>query len=218
MAAPDLITLKDPRSPTAEAYRTLRANLMNFDQTLPVTAFVVTSAHGADGKSEATANLAAVFALAGHRTILVDGDLRKPQQHQIWGVDNQRGLGEMFADDVAISNPPLFQTPVEHLSVLPAGSSALSPSDLFANPRLNDIIGVLRARANYVIFDAPPVLTASDAALLGVRLDGAILIAKAGSTRRDHLARATEALERVHVRVLGAVLIDAPRERRGDYR
>ncbi|MBK9122009.1 MAG: CpsD/CapB family tyrosine-protein kinase [Chloroflexi bacterium] len=218
MAAPDLITLKDPRSPAAEAYRTLRANLMNFDQTRPVTAFVVTSAQGADGKSEATANLAAVFALAGHRTILVDGDLRKPQQQRIWGVDNARGLGEMFADDVAMSNPPLVQTAVENLSLLPAGTSTLSPSDLFANPRLNDIIGVLRARANYVIFDAPPALAVSDAALLGVRLDGAILIAKAGSTRRDHLARATEALERVHVRVLGAVLTDAPRERRADYR
>lgn len=218
MAAPNLITLTDPRSPAAEAYRTLRANLMNLNASKPVTAFLVTSTANADDKSVAAANLAAAYALAGHKTVLVDGDLRKPSQHDIWGVQNGRGLADLLTDERLMAEPPLTATSVENLWLLPSGTYNGSPSDLFANPRLLDAIGVLRARAHYVIFDGPPVLAFSDAALLGAKLDGAVLVIKAGATRRDHTARAREALERVHVNVLGAVLTQAPRERVSDYR
>jgi capsular exopolysaccharide synthesis family protein len=218
MATPNLITLTDPRSPAAEAYRTLRANLMNLNASKPVTAFLVTSTANADDKSVAAANLAAVYALAGHKTVLVDGDLRKPSQHDIWGVQNGRGLADLLTDERLMAEPPLTATSVENLWLLPSGTYNGSPSDLFANPRLLDAIGVLRARAHYVIFDGPPVLSFSDSALLGAKLDGAVLVIKAGATRRDHTARAREALERVHVNVLGAVLTQAPRERVSDYR
>jgi capsular exopolysaccharide synthesis family protein len=218
MAAPNLITLTDPRSPAAEAYRTLRANLMNLNASKPVTAFLVTSTANADDKSVAAANLAAAYALAGHKTVLVDGDLRKPSQHDIWGVQNGRGLADLLTDERLMAEPPLSATPVENLWLLPSGTYNGSPSDLFANPRLLDAIGVLRARAQYVIFDGPPVLAFSDSALLGTKLDGAVLVVKAGATRRDHTARAREALERVHVNLLGAVLTQAPRERVSDYR
>lgn len=218
MAAPDLITLTDPRCPAAEAYRTLRANLMNLSSSKPVTAFLVTSAANGDGKSEAAANLAATYALAGHKTILVDGDLRKPSQHTIWGVPNERGLADLLTDGRLMADPPLTSTVVENLWLLPSGSYQGSPSDLYANPQLLDAIGVLRARAHYVIFDGPPVLAFSDSALLGTKLDGAVLVVRAGTTRRDHTARAREALERVNVNLLGAVLTQAPRERISDYR
>ena len=77
---------------------------------------------------------------------------------------------------------------------------------------MSEIIGLLRARASYVLFDSPPVLAVTDAALLGSQLDGVLLVIKAGHTRREHAARAREALERVHVRIVGAVLDNAPRE------
>lgn len=218
MAAPTLITLTDPRSPAAEAYRTLRANLMHLNAAKPITAYLVTSAANADDKSIAVANLAATYALSGHRTVLVDGDLRRPSQHAIWGVDNGAGLTGLLTDDRYMAEPPLVATTVPNLSLLPSGTYAGSPSDLLASPRLLEAIGILRARAHYVLFDAPPVLAYSDASLLGTKLDGAVLVVKAGSTRRDHTARAREALERVHVTVLGAVLTNAPRERAGDYR
>ncbi len=218
MAAAQLITLTDPRSPAAEAYRTLRANLMHLNAVKPVTAFLVTSAANADDKSIAVANLAATYALAGHKTVLIDGDLRKPSQHDIWGVENGPGLAALLTDERLMADPPLIQTSVENLSLLPSGVFAGSPSDLFANRRLLDALGILRARAHYVIFDAPPVLAFSDAALLGAAVDGAVLVIRAGATRRDHTVRAREALERMHVNVLGAVLTHAPRERAGDYR
>src|SRR5690606_10614557 len=103
-------------------------------------------AANADEKSIAVANLAATYALAGHKTVLVDGDLRKPAQHQIWGVENGRGLADLLTDDRLMAEPPLIPTAVENLSLLPSGTFSGSPSDLFANPRLLDAIGVLRAR------------------------------------------------------------------------
>lgn len=211
--ADNLITLSDPRSPASEAYRTLRTNLMHLDAQKPVTAFAVTSAANADSKSSAAANLAVTFAQAGHKTILVDGDLRKPSQHTLWGVENGRGLAALFTDDALLATPPLTQTKVDNLWLLTAGSTSASPSDLFSSSRLGDIIGVLKARAHYIIFDTPPVLAVSDAIGLGGKLDGVLLVVRAGTTRRDHTQKAREALERAHVRVLGAALTNAPRER-----
>lgn len=213
-----LVTLRDPRSPASEAYRVLRANLMQLTPAKPVTAFAVSAAANTDGKSTAAANLAVTFAQAGHKTILVDADLHRPEQHTLWGVGNTGGLAAMFTDDTLLSQPPLAQTSVANLWVLPAGTTAGSPSDLFASPRLNDVIGVLKARAHFIIFDAPPVLAVSDTVGLGARLDGVLLVVRAGSTRRDHIQRAREALERANVRVLGAALTNAPKERAGGYK
>jgi non-specific protein-tyrosine kinase len=220
MAEPNLIVLKNPRSEAAEAFRTLRTNLMFSSQEKPITTLLVTSASTANDKSLALANLAVTFAQSGNRTILVDSDLRMPSQHSLFGVGNERGLTTMITEDSAISNPPLIETGIENLQLLTAGPATAAPADVLSNRRMDEIIGVLKARASYILFDAPPVLVASDAALLGSKLDGVLLVVQAGSTRRDHVARAQEALERVHVRVIGAALLNAPSEgaRRYNYR
>ncbi len=211
MATPNLITLTDPRSAAAEAYRTLRTNLMFRSVENPIHTLLVTSSADGEGKSEALANLAVTFAQSGNKTILVDGDLRRPMQHSIWDVRNQ-GLTTMMLDDVALANPPLVQTDVENLQLLPAGEEPPNPADLLSSKRMNEIIGVLKARAAYVLFDSPPVLAATDAALLGVKLDGVLLVVRSGQSRRDQTQRAREALEAVNARVVGAVLTNAPRD------
>jgi capsular exopolysaccharide synthesis family protein len=217
MASADLIMLTAASSPAAEAYRTLRTNLMFSSADRPITAFVVASAANADDKSATAANLAVAFAQAGHRTVLVDADMRRPQQHTLWGVDGARGLATMMVDDSALSSPPLIATSVDKLHLLPAGAQPGNPADLLSSQRMGDILGLLKARANYVIFEAPPVLAVSDAALLGAKTDGVLLVVRSGKTRRDQTVKAREALERVHVRVLGAVLTGARRESRGGY-
>lgn len=217
MATPNLVMLTDPRSAAAEAFRTLRTNLMFSSVETPIRTLLVASAAREDGKSVALANLAVTFAQAGNKTILVDTDLRQSSQHQIWGVDNKRGITSMMLEDAAISNPPLIETVVPNLSLLCAGENAPNPADLMSSKRMDEIIGVLKARATYILFDAPPVLAATDAALLGTKLDGTLLIVRAGSTRRDLAMQARDALERVHVRVVGALMTNAPRERTTTY-
>lgn len=217
MTQTKLITLTDPRAAAAEAFRTLRTNLMYSSVDRALTTILVTSPAEGDEKSIVLANLAVTFAQAGNRTILVDADLRRPQQHQIWGANNERGLSTMMLDDKAIADPPLATTEVSNLWLLPTGPLPPVPADVLSSPRMSEIIGVLKARAAFILFDSPPVLAASDAALLGSRLDGVLIVVRAGHTRRDHTARARQALDRVHARVLGAVLSDAPRENSGKY-
>jgi capsular exopolysaccharide synthesis family protein len=208
----NLITLTGPRSAAAEAFRSLRTNLMFSSVENPLHTILVTSTAQSDDKSTTLANLAITFAQSGNKTILVDSDLRKPTQHEIWGIPNERGLTTMMIEDSAMSTPPLVNTEVSGLQVLPSGPLPPNPADILSSQRMNALIGVLKARANYVLFDAPPVLAATDAALLGAKLDGIVLVIKAGHTRRDHTVRAREALDRVHVRILGAVLSNAPKE------
>ena len=217
MANAKLITLTDPRSSAAEAFRALRTNLMFTSVEHPIDTLLVTSVAQSEDKSLVLANLAVTFAQSGNKTILVDSDLRRPAQHEIWGVANERGLTTMILEDGAMSNPPLVPTEIPNLLLLPSGKLPPVPADVLSSQRMSEVIGVLKARAHYILFDAPPVLVASDAALLGAKLDGVVLVVRVGATRRDQAARARQALERVHVRVLGAVMTNAPREAVGDY-
>lgn len=214
---PSLITLSQPRSAAAEAYRSLRTNLMFSSVEKPIHTLLVTSAAREDRKSATLANLAVTFAQGGNRTILVDADLRQPQQHKIWGLENQRGVSQMMVDDAALNDPPLHDSRVDNLQVLCTGELPPNPADLLGGVRMGEIIAALKQRADYVLFDSPPVLAATDAALLGIKLDAALLAVRAGDTRRDHTAQARQALERVHVRIVGAVLTNAPRENQVAY-
>ncbi len=210
-----LITLDNPRSAAAEALRTLRTNLMYSSVENPLYTLLVTSPAQAEDKSTLLANLAVTFAQSGNKTILVDADMRRPAQHDIWGISNETGLATMMIEDKQLSSPPLVAIDdVENLQVLPSGGQPPVPSDLLASHRMGEIIGVLKARADYVLFDAPPVLAATDAAILGNKLDGVLLTIRAGSTRRDDAIRARQSLERVNVHVVGAALSNAPRSRR----
>jgi non-specific protein-tyrosine kinase len=148
MASADLIMLTAASSPAAEAYRTLRTNLMFSSVEKPITAFVVASAANADDKSATAANLAVAFAQAGHRTVLVDADLRRPQQHMLWDIEGVRGLSTMMTDDAALSSPPLVPTGVDKLHLLPAGAQPGNPADLLSSQRMSDILGLLKARAS----------------------------------------------------------------------
>lgn len=217
MTKTNLITLKEPRAAASEAYRALRTNLMFSRVERPIITLLVTSAAQGEDKSIVLANLAVTLAQAGNRTIIVDADLRRPAQHDLWGVPNSRGLTTMMLEDGAMATPPLCPTEVENLLVLPSGALPPVPADVLGSAKMTDVIGVLKARAHYILFDSPPVLAATDAAVLGAKLDGVLLAIRAGASRRDQTARAKQALERVQVHIVGAVLTNAPRENTSLY-
>jgi len=208
----DLITVTDPRSPAVEAYRTLRTNLTFAALDKPIETLVITSAAPGAGKSIVLANLAVTMAQGEHRTIMVDADLRRPELHNIFGVANERGLTTMFVEEAALDNPPLMETGVDNLWLLPSGPLPPNPADLLGSRRMEQAIAALKARADVILFDAPPVIAVTDATVLGTKVDGVLLVVSAGRTRREHALRARELLERVHVRIVGAVLNDAPRD------
>ncbi len=207
-----LITLKDPRSPAAEAFRVLRTNILFSALDRPIQTLLVTSPVPEEGKSITLANLAVTMAQSGHTTILVDADLRRPTQHTLFGLSNDRGLTSMMLDEATMAQPPLQSVGIDNLAVLTSGPLPPNPADLISARRMEDTIAALKAQAQYVLFDAPPVLAVSDTALLASKLDAALLVIKAGTTRRDHARRAKETLERINVRILGVALSNAPRD------
>lgn len=209
----DFITLTDPRSPAAEAYRTLRTNLTFFAALdRPVESLIVTSAAPDEGKSEVLANLAVTMAQGERRTILVDADLRRPGLHELFGVANDRGLTTMILEEEALDDPPLLDVGVENLLLVPSGPLPPNPADVLGSSRMEQVIEAFKGRADVILFDAPPVIAVTDAAVLGTKVDGVLLVVAAGRTRRDHAERAKELLERVNVRIIGAVLNEARRD------
>lgn len=207
-----LITLSEPRSAAAEAYRTLRTNILFSGLEKPIQTLLVTSPSPEDGKSTTLANLAVTLAQSGHSTILVDADLRRPTQHTIWTLPNEHGLTSMMLDPRLTDQPPLQPTSVEGLSLLTSGPMPPNPADLLISKQMDSVIAALKGRADYVLFDAPPVLAVTDAPLLASKLDGLLLVIKAGATRRDHAERARDLLQRAHVRIIGVALNNAPHD------
>ena len=205
----DLITLTDPRSPAAEAYQSLRTNLEFSSLEQPLHTILVTSADDTVEKSMAVANLAVAMAQAGDRVTLVDGDLRRPQQHEIFGLNNSRGLSSWLQEE---GPAPLQKTTVEGLQLLVSGPTVANPVALLSRKRLADILMELQEQADYVLVDAPPVLAVTDAAIWAGKVNGVVLLINAGGTKRDHAQRAKAVLETVHARMVGAVLLNAERD------
>ena len=201
-----LITLINPRSPISEAYRTLRTNIefSSFDKKLRT--LVVTSASPEEGKSTTLANLAVTMAQSGKKVILVDCDLRKPSQHAVFGLRNDRGLTSLMIPDADLSQPPLQSTSQEGLQLLTAGPLPPNPSEMLGSRRMEEIIQGLKALADVVIFDAPPILAVTDAAVLATKVDGVLLVVNAGGTKRDQLQKAHALLKKVNAPIIGAVL------------
>ena len=201
-----LTALNDPQSAAAEAYQSLRTSLEFSRLGQDVVTLLLAAVDSIPDKSSAVANLAVVMAQAGDRVILVDGDLRRPQQHEIFGLPNLQGLSTWLPP---AGQPPLQNSGVDNLQVLVSGPVAGNPVALLGAKRLGERLAVLRKQADYVLIDAPPVLAVTDAALWASQVDGVVLLVNAGATKRDEAQRAKTVLEGVQAKLLGAVLLNA---------
>lgn len=203
-----LITLGDPRSAAAEAYRTLRTNIQFGSLDNPVRTLLVASAGPDEGKSTILCNLAVAIAQAGTRLTVVDCDLRRPSVHEIFNLSNDKGLTTALLDEKG-EDLPLQQTAVPNLTVLTAGPLPPNPTDLLGTQRMRRVIDTLSASAELVLFDSAPVGFVADAAVLASRVDGVVLVVSAGKTKREIANRAKGILEKANARILGVVLNNA---------
>lgn len=212
-----LVTLNAPRSPIAEAYRLLRTNFQFAAVDRPLRRIVVTSPGPGDGKSTTAANLAVVFAQGGKSVILVDADLRRPQQHRIFQRTASYGLSTALVDAATPVTSFLQPTDVPGLRLLTSGPIPPNPAELLGSQRMAQLLQVLSQEAEMVILDSPPVLSVADAAILANAADGVVLVADAGRTRREMARRAKENLERAGANLLGMVLNRMTRQTSGYY-
>lgn len=206
-----------PRSPVAEAYRTLRTNIEFASLDEPARTILVTSAIPGEGKTTTAANLAAVFAQAGHATLLVDADLRKPGVHRMFDLPNDRGLTDLLRSDDMTVREAAHATEQAHLTVMTTGPLPPNPAELLRSGRMRAVLERLTASAEFVIIDSPPLQAVTDAAILSSIVDGTALVVDAGRTRSGAVRNGREALAKVGARVLGVVLNRMSEAMSGDY-
>ena len=215
---PALVAAHDPRGAAAEAYRTLRTNILFASPDKPLHTLLATSTSPDDGKSTTLANLAITLAETGAHTILVDCDLRRPSQHTLFGLPNEVGLTSLMLGGAgaALPNPlPVQATSIANLGVLTSGPLPPNPAELLASRRMAEVLEQLAGKADYILFDSPPVLAVTDAAILAPRVDGVLLIVRAGKTKRDLAVKARRILAQVNAPIVGVVLNDATLDNKG---
>ncbi len=210
-AGSELITIRDAQSPYAEAYRTIRTNLLFSSSIRALRSLVITSPTPGEGKSTTASNLAVAYAQHGMRVLLVDCDLRKARLHGVFATSREPGITDLILRS-ARWDEACRDTPEENLHFLPSGSLPPNPSEFLGGARMRKAIELLTERYDLVIFDSPPLIAGADAAILGSMVDGVIMVIRAGQTEREAGQQAVRQLHTVGARVLGAVLNDPDAE------
>jgi capsular exopolysaccharide synthesis family protein len=205
MEKTDIITVSNPKSPIAEAFRTLRTNIQfsSFDKSVQTVS--ITSSGPGEGKSTIASNLAVVTAESGKKTLLIDCDQRKPMIHKIFNQSNLVGLSNLLAGEVTIENA-IKPTAIENLSIMTAGTRPPNPSELLASAKMKHFIEDMKEKYDFIVIDTPPVLIVTDAQLLADYTDGYLLVVSSGAAEKNAAMKAKELLENVNAKILGVVL------------
>ncbi|MEW5785243.1 MAG: CpsD/CapB family tyrosine-protein kinase [Bacillota bacterium] len=208
-----LIAFSNPRSPVTEAFRTLRTNIQFAGVDKQVKTLLITGANPGCGKSTTTTNLGVILAQAGSSVLLVDADLRKPTVHRYFGLANEPGLTNLLFDVTMDLNQVVQRSRVDNLFVLASGPIPPNPAELLSTEKMKNMVGVLASRFDYVLFDSPPVIAVTDAAVLSRLVDATVMVLDYGRVTRDEAAFALAQLQKVHANVIGAVINGIPNNR-----
>jgi capsular exopolysaccharide synthesis family protein len=203
---PRLVTIDEPRGVAAEAYRTLRTNLLAACKATKARTILVTGARQGEGKTTTSVNLAVALAQVGRSVVLISADLRFPRVHSLLGIGNERGLGQVLLGEVPL-NDALVDTSIANLRVLPSGpvSGLDEPVELLQSDRMFEVIRSCR-QADFVIVDGPPIEPVADSLVLADLVDGVLLVADAQTGTRAGVSQTRHQLEQVGGNIVGGVL------------
>lgn len=210
-----LIVHEQPKSPIAEAYRTLRTNIQYARVDGELKVLLVSSAGPSEGKSTVAANSAVALAQAGHRVILVDCDLRKPVQHHIFQL-NKKGLTNCLVGESSAVEL-LQDTESPNLRVLTSGPIPPNPAELLGSSRMDTLLAALKGAADYLVLDSPPVIAVTDACVLARKADGVLLVLDADQVRPEMAQKAKELLVNAQGTIIGVILNRAEIESEHSY-
>jgi len=201
-----LITYEDPKSPISESYRSLRTNIIYATNDEPIKSIIVSSPQPGEGKSTSTANLAIAFAQLKKRTLLVDADLRKPVQHNVFDVPREPGLADYLLKNHEKIDPIIHSTKVDNLSILSAGGLPPNPSELLGSSRMSELVDHLEQKWDIILFDSPPIVAVTDSSMISSEIDALVMVVKAGQTDRSAVDRALDTISNVKAPLIGAIL------------
>lgn len=195
----------NPKSPTAEQYRTIRTNIQFSSIDEEIRTIMVTSSGPAEGKSTTTANLAVVFAQQGKKVLLVDSDMRKPTVHYTFSMNNAYGLTNVLTRQTELKEA-IKQSKEEKLDVLTSGPIPPNPAELLSSRAMDQFFQEAKEVYDIIIFDTPPVLAVTDAQVLANKCDGTVLVVSSGKTEIESAQKTKELLTNAQAKILGVVL------------
>lgn len=195
--------MSNPRSPIAEAFRSMRTNIEFAGVVEPVRTILVTSPGPKEGKSTVSANLAAVMLQGGKRVVIVDCDMRRPRIHKLFGMNNRTGLSGLFRGQANLND--VIERRLKNLYVLTSGTIPPNPAELLGSKLMDKILTGLTELGEVVILDSPP-LVVTDPVVLSTKVDGVILVVNPGKTKKEALKAAMMQFERSEARILGVVV------------
>lgn len=210
----ELLTYKDPKSPVSEVFRTLRTNIQFMNTNKKLKTLLVTSTFPGEGKSWVTSNLAVTFAQAGKRVILIDADMRKGRQYNIFGVLPKPGLSNYLSNMDAENNETadiniskyIQETDVENLHLLVAGSVPPNPSELLVSSEMIGLLKELKEMCDLIIIDGTPCDLVTDSIILSRIVDSTIIVTAQKETKKDNLTRIVKNIQNVGGKIAGVVV------------
>jgi receptor protein-tyrosine kinase len=203
---PQVVSLTEPASPVAEAYRSLRTSVQFIGLQHPIQVVQLTSPNASEGKTTTLANLAVALAGSGQRVVVVCCDLRRPRIHEFFGLTNSTGFTSVLLGEIPLSASLQAVPGQGRLALLASGPPPPNPSELLASQRSADVLLALRSECDVVLVDSPPVLPVTDSIVLSRMVDATILVGTAGRTTRKEYQRAVELLRQVDAPLIGSVL------------
>jgi len=211
-----LITVHNPKSNAAEAYKGLRTAIIFSTSASRKKTLLVTSAGPSEGKSLTVSNLAVTMAQADSRILLIDADLRKPRIHEIFGLQKGTGISNLLVGESRLEDV-IQKTDIPNLEIITCGHIPPNPAELLGSEKMKETVALLIDRYDKILFDTCPVLAITDTVILSAMVDEVLLVIKEGKTSRDMPARAVEQLRDVRANLLGAVLNDVRMGQEGYY-
>jgi len=210
----DLILSEQPKSHAAEAFRALRTVLAFNIPGEPLRSVVISSTMPAEGKSLVAINLSIAEANVGRRTLLVDGDMRKPRLHRAFSLTTKRGFSNLLAGQDGVTlDQVVMETSVKNLWVLPCGPLPPNPVEILDSDRFKDLVREFKAKFDFVVFDSPPGLSLADPLVMARQTDGMLLVVRSFQTAKAPAQHFVENIRASNVRLLGVVLnnVDVPK-------
>ncbi|GAA0176809.1 hypothetical protein SH2C18_01600 [Clostridium sediminicola] len=199
-----IVVRNKPNSIVAEAFRTLRTNIIYSSIDQEINTILITSAGPSEGKTSVVSNFAYTIANSEKKVLVIDCDLRKPNIHKQFRVSNSIGLSDILAGQVNIEDA--IHECEKNLYVLTSGKIPPNPSEILSSRKMKEFIDKIKGDFQYVIFDTPPIIAVTDAQALANKVDGVIIVVAAKETEKDALIRANELLVKVRANILGIVM------------
>ena len=199
-----LVCVTDNESAAAEAFRLLGVRLRDLRRQKPLRKVLITSTIPQEGKSMVSANLACTLSLkVPEKTLLVEGDLRRPSLSEVFGIERVPGLNEWLQGERTLADS-IYHLEGAGTWILPAGNSPSNPLELLQSGKLPELMEQLTRRFDWVIIDSPPILPLADTSVWMRQVDGVLLVAREGDTEKRQLQRGLEAID--SKKLIGAVM------------